>query len=119
MSAVVTSFPTVYNVRCPPPVIDCLVRNNASVLKLIRTPFYQRNRCPEYIVSIISTNIHVEIYTLSTPWTIYNIYICRRVDIVVNKHEEVVTFSGLPHIVRAAMRVTFNELKKQNIVFLK
>ena len=40
-------------------------------------------------------------------------------DIVVNKHEEVVTFSGLPHIVRAAMRVTFNELKKQNIVFLK
>ena len=52
MSAVVTSFPTVYNVRCPPPVIDCLVRNNASVLKLIRTPFYQRNRCPEYIYNI-------------------------------------------------------------------
>ena len=66
MSAVVTSFPTVYNVRCPPPVIDCLVRNNASVLKLIRTPFYQRNRCPEYIYNIYEhqcRNIYF-IYTL-------------------------------------------------------
>ena len=83
---IVTSYPTVYNVKCPPEVIETLVRNNASVLKLIRTPFYQKNR---------------------------------RVDIVVNKHQELLTFSGLPHIVRAAMRVTFNELKKQNIIFLQ
>ena len=84
--AVVTSYPTVYNVQCPSNVIEVLVRNNASVLKLIRTPFYQKNR---------------------------------RVDIVINKHEGILTFSGLPHLVRAAMKVTFNELKKQKIIFLQ
>ena len=83
---VVTNFQTVYNVKCPTNVIECLVRNNGHVLRLIRTPFYQKNR---------------------------------RVDIVVNKYEELLTFSGMPHIVRAAMRVTYNELKKQNIIFLK
>ena len=82
----VTSFPTQYNLHCPSQVIDCLVRNNGSVLKLIRTPFYHGNR---------------------------------RVDIVVSRGEETLTFSGLPHVVRAAMRVTFNELKKQNIIFVQ
>ena len=84
--AVAYNFPSAYNLHCPREVIDCLVRNNGSVLKLIRTPFYQRNR---------------------------------RVDIVINRAEETLTFSGLPHVVRAAMRVTFNELKKQNIIFVQ
>ena len=80
------NFPSQYNIYCPPEVIECLVRNNGSVLKLIRTPFYQRNR---------------------------------RVDIMINRAEETLTYSGLPHVVRAAMRVTFNELKKQNIIFVQ
>ena len=81
-----TSYPTVYNVNCPSNVIEILLRNNGSLLKLIRTPFYQKNR---------------------------------RVDIVLNRSEELLTYSGLPHLVRAAMRVTFNELKKKKIIFLE
>ena len=85
-TAVVTSHPSAYNLKCPREVIDCLVRNNASVLKVIRTPFYQKNR---------------------------------RVDIVVSRQADTLTYSGHPVVVRAAMRVTFNELRKHNIIFLQ
>ena len=86
MTSNTTSYPNAYNLKCPREVIDCLVRNNASVLKLIRTPFYQRNR---------------------------------RVDIVVSRQSDTLSYSGHPAVVRAAMRVTFNELRKQNIIFLQ
>ena len=85
-SSAVFSYPAAYNIKCPREVIDCLVRNNGSVLKVIRTPFYQKNR---------------------------------RVDIVVSRQSETLSYSGHPAVVRAAMRVTYNELRKHNVIFLQ
>ena len=62
-AAVFTSYPSAYNLKCPREVIDCLVRNNGSVLKVIRTPFYQKNRRVDIVVSrqIGGSNIDMDV----------------------------------------------------------